>query len=157
MKIEIWALQKTAESYLLKGENEYLKRLKHYIKTEIRYIEGPKLSKKHSVDQVRDIESAFLLQLLEKEQALVVALDETGQQLSSVEFSGFIEKSMAISTRKMIFLIGGAFGFSNDLLSRADKVLSLGKMTFTHQMIRLFLAEQIYRAMTIIRNESYHH
>lgn len=157
MKFEIWALETTKETYITEGERIYIKRLKHYIPVELRHLKGLKTKSGLTEDQIREGEATIILHALENEPAMLVLLDETGTEYSSMQFASQIENWMQRGHKKIIFIIGGAYGFSKGLLARADVALSLSQMTFTHQMVRLFLLEQIYRALTIIRNEKYHH
>lgn len=157
MKFEIWALETTKETYITEGERIYLKRLKHYIPVELKHLKGLRSKSGLSENQVRDGEASIILSALENESAMLVLLDGNGVEYSSLQFASQLESWLGRGPKKIIFIIGGAYGFSKNMLDRADVILSLSKMTFTHQMIRLFLLEQIYRAMTILRNEKYHH
>lgn len=153
MKISFWVIGKTNEKYLETGIQMYTKRLMNYIKfelTEFRDIKnfaGP--------DDLKKKEAEMILQKLKDEDFFIV-LDEGGKHLSSTEFAGFIEKNRDTNVKNMIFLVGGAYGVHETVKNRANLLLSFSKMTFSHQMIRLFFTEQLYRAMTIIKNEKYH-
>jgi len=155
MKIEFWAIGKTAFSYLDEGMGIYEKRLGHYLSFASQIIPDVKNAGNMPPDQLKLKEGEAILAKLKKEDYLVL-LDERGKQLTSVEFSSFIEQKTNQALKKMVFLIGGAWGFSEEVYQRADYKLSLSKMTFSHQMVRLFFLEQLYRAMTILRGESYH-
>lgn len=154
MKIELWAIGKTSEPYLETGIAIFEKRLKNYLPFALHILPDVKL-KTTDGKALKKEEGKMILAKLNPDDYLVL-LDERGATLSSVELAQWIERRLSQSHRKIIFLIGGAFGFSPDLYARAQESLSLSKMTFSHQMIRLFFTEQLYRAMTIIRNEPYH-
>lgn len=155
MKIELWQIGKTNEKYLEEGIAIYQKRLKHYISFEIRTLPDIKNGGKLPKNKLKEKEGELILKHLKKEDFLIL-LDEKGKQFSSTQFSEFLEKKMLLSHKRIILQIGGAFGFSDAIYQRANTLFALSKMTFSHQMIRLFFVEQLYRAMTIIRNESYH-
>ncbi len=155
MKIELWVIGKTAFDYLDEGIAIYNKRLERYIPFQIMVFPDVKNAKNMSPDILKQKEGELFLSKLNKDDALFL-LDERGKQYSSVEFSNFLDKKMQISTKKLIFVIGGAFGFSDEVYQRANGQISLSKMTFSHQMIRLFAVEQVYRAMTILKGEPYH-
>ncbi|MEO0042894.1 MAG: hypothetical protein RL329_2342 [Bacteroidota bacterium] len=153
MKIEFRAVGKTNEAYLKEGIAIYEKRLKHYIVFESFII--PDIKKKLAPELLKQAEGEAILALLEREDYLVL-LDENGKNDTSVEFSEFIARLMNNGTKKVVFQIGGAFGFSAPVYERAQAKLALSKMTFSHQMVRLFFVEQLYRAFSILRNEKYH-
>ena len=155
MKIEFCVVGKTKDKYLEEGMNIYLKRLKHYIPFQMNIIPDIKNAGKLKASQVKTQEGNLILKNLRNEDFLIL-LDEKGKSFSSVQFAQFLEKKMAHSSHKIIFQIGGAFGFSEAVYQRANMKLSLSEMTFSHQMVRLFFLEQLYRAMTILRNEPYH-
>lgn len=155
MKVEFWMIGKTAFPYLDEGMAIYEKRLGHYISYSSVIIPDLKNAGNLQPEQVKQKEGELLISKLKKEDFLVL-LDEKGKQLTSVEFSSFLEQKFQHSAKRMVFLVGGAWGFSTEIYQRADYQLSLSKMTFSHQMVRLFFLEQLYRAMTIQRGESYH-
>lgn len=155
MKVEFWMIGKTAFPYLDEGMALYEKRLGHYLSFQSVVIPDLKNAGNLSSELVKQKEGEALISRLKKEDFLVL-LDERGKQLTSVEFSVFLEQKFQHSTKRMVFLVGGAWGFSQEIYERADYQLSLSKMTFSHQMVRLFFLEQLYRAMTIQRGESYH-
>lgn len=155
MKVELWVIGKTAFSYLDEGMAVYEKRLVHYLPFTSLILPDVKNAGSLSSDQLKQKEGELVISRLKKEDLLVL-LDERGKQLTSVEFSSFMEQKLQLSAKKLVFLVGGAFGFSEAIYQRADQKLSLSKMTFSHQMVRLFFLEQLYRAMTILRGESYH-
>ena len=155
MKVELWMTGKTNEAYLREGIAIYEKRLGHYLPFALKVFPDIKNAKKMNPAQLKEKEGAQVLKTLNKDDLLVL-LDERGKQYTSVEFSQFMDQQFLSSKKRIIFLIGGAFGFDEETYERADRKLSLAKMTFSHQMIRLFFVEQLYRAMTILRNEPYH-
>ena len=154
MKIEFWVIGKTDFDYLKEGIALYEKRLKHYVPFEIVTIADVK-NTPLSIEALKTKEGEMILNKLQKDDFLIL-MDEKGQQKSSVEFSNFLEKKQLDGTKKIVFQIGGAFGFSDEVYERAQMKMSLSKMTFSHQMVRLFFVEQLYRAFTIIKGEKYH-
>ena len=156
MKISLVVIGKTNGKFLIDGINEYTKRLSFYIPFNIVYLPDIKNNKKLSFEQQKTQEGAILLGEIDKSD-YVVLLDEHGKEFTSIEFSRYIEKKMTTVTKRLVFVVGGPYGFSNDVKERANEKISLSKMTFSHEMIRLIFTEQLYRAMTIINNEPYHH
>lgn len=156
MKIVIVAVGKTATGYVADGVEEFLKRANRYVGVELNVIPDVKASKTLTEDSQKQQEGKAILAALQPGD-VVTLLDERGKQLTSREFSGLIERRMIQGIKRLVFIIGGPYGFSKEVYERADDKLSLSRMTFTHEMIRLFFAEQIYRAMTIMRGEPYHH
>jgi 23S rRNA (pseudouridine1915-N3)-methyltransferase len=155
MKIELWVIGKTAFDYLEDGIALYIKRLERYVPFQVQIFNDVKNAKNMSSDILKQKEGESLLAKITKDDT-VFLLDERGKQYTSVEFSQFFERQQNNATKKIVFIIGGAYGFSDDIYQRADGMISLSKMTFSHQMIRLFAVEQIYRAFTIIKGEPYH-
>ena len=155
MRVEFKVVGKTQQQYLLEGIAVYEKRLRHYLNFEIKDLPDVKLSGQNE-QILKEKEGEVILKSLETHDYLIL-LDERGKQVTSVEFSGMINKLMVAGTKNVVFLVGGAYGFSEAVYKRANATLSLSKMTFPHQLIRLFFVEQLYRAMTILRNESYNH
>lgn len=155
MKIEIWGIGKTKSHYLIEGERAYEKRLKHYISVSQRIFEPIKGAAHLSPQDIKKKEGDMLLQAIKPDDHLIL-LDESGIQYDSIAFAGQIQSFMNQGHRRIVFIVGGAWGFDESIKSKAAGLLSLSKMTFTHQMIRLIFLEQIYRAMTILRNEPYH-
>lgn len=154
MKIELWVVGKTAFKYLEEGISVYEKRLKHYVHFDLVVlpdIKNPPLS----TEALKTKEGELILAKLTKDDYLIL-LDEKGKQMTSMDFSSFIEQQQVNAVKRIVFQIGGAFGFSDAVYTRANRELSLSKMTFSHQMIRLFFVEQLYRAFTIIKGEKYH-
>jgi len=156
MKITLLAIGKTDDAYILEGINKYLKRLKHYIKFEIVIIPDIKNTKNLSEDEQKTKEAEHFFKYIQHTDQLVV-LDEKGTELSSLQFANFLNKRMIGSVQNLVFLIGGPYGFDQSIYQRANYKISLSKMTFSHQMIRLFFVEQVYRAFTILKGEPYHH
>lgn len=154
MKIKLIVIGKTDEKYLQEGIQIYLDRLKHYISFEIITINGIKTGVKQNVLAQKDKEGKLFLTKIQSND-FIVLLDEKGKSFSSVEYADFLQKRMNAS-QDVVFLIGGPFGFSQEIYDRANDKLSLSKMTFSHQMVRLFFVEQLYRAFTIIKGEKYH-
>lgn len=156
MKITLLLVGKTTENYLNEAVSEYLKRLKRYITFELVVIPEVKNTKNISCEQQKEKEGLAILSAIETSDE-VILLDERGLEYSSVEFASFIEKKGLNSVKRLIFVVGGPYGFSREVYARANGQVSLSQMTFSHQMIRLFFVEQIYRAMTILKGEPYHH
>ncbi len=156
MRIKIICVGKTKEQYVSQALDEYLQRVRRYTNTEYIEIKAARRGKKYSDLEVKKRESERIRKAITS-QEFVVALDEKGDQYSSVEFSEFIARCQVRGDIKILtFITGGATGFTEAFLSEADIVFSLSKMTFPHQLCRLILAEQLYRAYTIIAGEMYH-
>lgn len=155
MNIKLIVVGKTDEKYLQQGIDIYLNRLKHYVNFEMVVIQALKDQKGASANEIKEREAALLLRQLEKCDRIVL-LDEHGTQHTSVEFSQYIQKQMNAGIRNLAFVIGGAFGFASSVYAKANDKVSLSKMTFNHQMVRLFFTEQLYRAFTILHHEPYH-
>ena len=156
MKVALWMVGKTSFPYLKEGIQLYEKRLKHYLSFEHCVLPDIKNAKNLKEAQLKIKEGQLILKKLRKEDTLIL-LDENGKMLTSVQFATFVEKQLHQSHKRIVFLIGGAYGFSEAVYQRSQRKLSLSKMTFSHQMVRLIFIEQLYRAMTILRNEPYHH
>jgi 23S rRNA (pseudouridine1915-N3)-methyltransferase len=155
MNIKLVAVAKTDEKYLQEGIDIYIKRLKHYVNFELVVIPALKDTKNASADEVKEREATLLLKHLEKSDVIVL-LDEHGKEHTSVGFSKYLQKQMNSGIRNLTFVVGGAFAFSPKVYAKATDKLSLSQMTFSHQMIRLFFVEQLYRAFTILNHEPYH-
>jgi 23S rRNA (pseudouridine1915-N3)-methyltransferase len=156
MKIRFIVTGKTDEGYLKAGIDEYITRLKHYITVE--YTEIPALKNSSSLSmQEQQAREKDLIEKQLKPGETVVLLDEHGKQVSSQELALYLNRKMVSGIKSLVFLAGGPFGFHPDLIKKKFEMVSLSKMTFSHQMVRLVFAEQLYRAFTILRNESYHH
>lgn len=147
---------KTDAGYFAEATNEYKSRLAHYISFEMAVIPDIKNVKNLSVEQQKEKEGEQLLKFLQAGDYLVL-LDEKGKEFSSVQFAAFIERKTHTVPKRLVFLVGGPYGFSEAVYKAAAEKVSLSKMTFSHQMIRLVFTEQLYRAMTILNNEPYHH
>lgn len=156
MKILFLVIGKTDEVYLDTGIVKYIKRLERYIPFEMKVIPDIKNRKILTEDQQKKSEGELILSQLSLGDDLIL-LDEKGKTFSSVSFSQWIEKQMNLSTKRLVFVVGGPYGFSKDVYSKAKFKISLSEMTFSHQMIRLIFVEQLYRAFTIIKGEPYHH
>ena len=156
MKISLITIGKTEDKYIIEGMEKYCKRLKHYI--QFKTIELPELknTKSLSEDQQKAKEAEVLLKQISSTD-YVVLLDERGQELSSIQFSGFLNKKALSSISQLVFVVGGPYGFDQLVHNRSQDKISLSKMTFSHQMVRLFFIEQLYRAFTILKGEPYHH
>jgi len=156
MTIQLLAIGKTDHKMMQELIAEYIKRLGFYIKFELDIIPDLKNAKNLSQIQQKEKEGDLILQKISNSDT-VVLLDERGKQYDSVAFSDVLQKHMNSGIKKLVFVIGGPYGFSQAVYNRTNAKLSLSKMTFSHQMIRLFFIEQLYRAFTILRNEPYHH
>jgi 23S rRNA (pseudouridine1915-N3)-methyltransferase len=156
MKISLWTIGKNNEPYVKAGIDEFTKRVSRYFPVEWTIIPAPKNAGMLSEMDLKKKEAETILQWLRQEDYLVV-LDEKGKQLSSEALAQFLQTRSNESSKNIVFLIGGAFGLDNQVLSKAKFTWSLSSLTFPHQLVRLILAEQIYRACTILRNEKYHH
>ena len=156
MKIKLIVVGKTSTRFLNDGEKEYEKRLKHYISFEQLVISNIKNGNKFSTNDLKNKEGDLILSKLDKKD-LVILLDEKGKVYSSKEFAEFIHNKTINSVKKLVFVVGGAFGFSDEVYQRASNKISLSKMTFSHLMVRLIFKEQLYRACTILKGEKYHH
>jgi 23S rRNA (pseudouridine1915-N3)-methyltransferase len=156
LKIKFICIGKTGKDFLIAGEQEYLKRLQHYITIERIEIPDLKNAKKLTIDQIKELEGKEILsKIVSGEQ--IILLDENGKVFSSVEFSQFIQQKFNQGGKGLAFIVGGAYGFSSDVYQIAHSKISLSKMTFSHQMIRMVFFEQLYRGMTILKGEPYHH
>ncbi len=155
MNIQLLVVAKTDEKYLQQGIDLYVKRLSHYVNFEMTVIPALKESKNLSPDDVKGREGVLIIKALEKTDC-VILLDEHGMENTSKGFAQFLQKQMNSGIRRLTFVVGGAFGFSPDVYARANGKIALSQMTFSHQMVRLFFVEQLYRAFTILKNEPYH-
>lgn len=156
MNIKLLAIGKTDNKELESLIKIYEKRLGHYIKFNLDVIPDIKNSKNLSEEQQKQKEGALILEKLNTSDVLIL-LDENGKQLHSIGFSEYLQKHMNSGIKQLVFVIGGPYGFSQDVYNKAHGKLSLSKMTFSHQMVRLFIIEQLYRGFSILRNEPYHH
>jgi len=156
MQIKLLAIGKTDHASIHQLVEEYAKRLGHYVKFDLEILPDIKNAKSYSESVQKEKEGELILKKVQVSDKLIL-LDENGRQFSSVEFSQFLQKKMNSGLKQLIFVIGGPYGFSDAVYQRAEGKISLSKMTFSHQMVRLFFLEQLYRAYTILRNEPYHH
>lgn len=156
MKVTLLVVGKTVNKHFIDLISDYSDRLKHYIGFELQVIPDIKNTKSLSEAQQKSMEGEQILKSIQPGDHLVL-LDEHGKEFRSIEFSKWIEQKMQTVSRRLVFVIGGPYGFSDDVYRVAKEKLSISKMTFSHQMIRLIFVEQLYRAMTIMRGEPYHH
>lgn len=156
MKIILMAIGKTTTKYIQEGIELYKKRLTHYIPFELKLLPDVKATKALTMERQKELEEEIFMSSINSGD-FVVLLDERGKEMTSRDFSEYINKKMSAVPKNLIFVIGGPYGFSQGMYDRAQEKLSLSKMTFSHEMIRLFFIEQVYRAMTILRGEPYHH
>lgn len=156
MEIVLLTVGKTTQSYVQAGIEEFSKRLRHYLPYKIECLPDIKGGKSMTPDAQKEKEGEMILNYISAADQCIL-LDEHGSEFTSVGFSGYLQKIMACGRKRAVFVVGGPYGFSQNVYQRADSKLSLSKMTFTHEMIRLFFTEQVYRAMTILRGEPYHH
>lgn len=152
MNIRLILVGKTTTPFVKEGFDVYVKRLKHYCKFEVLELPDGKLK---DPEKQKEVEAQTILKSIKPDDFLVI-LDEKGINPTSREFAQFLQKKMNAGTKQLVLLVGGAFGFTKEVYDRADFQLSFSKMTFSHEMIRLFIAEQVYRAFTILKGESYH-
>ncbi|NPD92753.1 23S rRNA (pseudouridine(1915)-N(3))-methyltransferase RlmH [Xylanibacter muris] len=155
MKTILLLVGKTANKHFTAGINDYSERISHYMPFEIQYIPELKNTRKLTEEQQKNMEGELIMKVLHPSDT-VVLLDEHGKEFRSVEYAEWLERKRNIS-RKLVFVIGGPYGFSEEIYNRANEKISLSKMTFSHQMVRLIFTEQLYRACTIIKGEPYHH
>ena len=155
MEIQLLCIGKTDRSFWAEALEMYEKRLQHYVKFSIRYLADVKTSKKSDPSKIKLEETKLLLEKI-KPGDMVILLNEKGKMFNSAEFSKEIENQMNSGKKKVLFVIGGAYGFSEELYQKFPERMALSKMTFSHQMVRLFFCEQLYRAYTIINNHPYH-
>lgn len=156
MKITLLAVGKTDDNRIADLIDVYQKRLQHYVNFEMEVIPDLKNTKNMSIEHQKNEEGKLILNKIDKSD-FVTLLDEKGKSYSSSQFAQLINKRSVSGLKRLIFVIGGPYGFSQEVYERGQSKLSLSAMTFSHQMVRLFAVEQIYRAFTILRNEPYHH
>jgi 23S rRNA (pseudouridine1915-N3)-methyltransferase len=154
MKVHLWAFGSNSDSWVMEGEKLYTRRIEHYLTFEYKCIQA---TKSNHQSQVLEAESKWIRQQIENAPAKIILLDEKGSQFTSVAFSKKLEQWRQGSHRRLIFLIGSAYGFDDETRKLADEIMSISSMTLPHQLCRLLFLEQIYRACTILRGESYHH
>ena len=156
MKIKLLAIGKTDNKHLIQLIEEYQNRLKHYIKFELEIIPDIKNVKNLSELQQKEKEGELILSKLQNTDQLV-SLDDKGKDFSSIQFSQYLQKKMNSGIKQFVLVVGGPYGFSDAVYKKSNGKIALSKMTFSHQMIRLFIVEQLYRGFTILKNEPYHH
>ena len=155
MKIKLITIGKTDENYLKEGVQKYISRLKHYIDLEIKEIPDVKMGKKQNVAVQKEKEGKQIAALISKSD-FVILLDEKGKEFNSKSYAQFIQKRMNTGL-DLTFVIGGPYGFSDEIYQRSNQKIALSQMTFSHQMVRLFFVEQLYRSFSILKGEKYHH
>ena len=156
MKIVLITIGKTNEKYLIEGISNYQKRLKHYTNFEMMEIPNIKNANNLSEAELMKKEGELILKQIQSSDHLVL-LDDKGKDFTSPKFAQKLQQWMLSGKKRLVFVVGGAYGFSEEVYKRGNETLSLSKMTFSHQMVRLFFVEQIYRGYTILNNEPYHH
>lgn len=156
MHVTLLCIGKTGKAFLEEGEKEYLKRLSHYLSFELKVLPDVKQAKSLSEEQIKQKEAEMFLEKIQATDT-VFLLDENGKTFDSVGFSRFMQEQFNRGGKQLYFLVGGPYGFHSSIYARAQGKISLSSMTFSHQMIRLFFIEQMYRAMTILKGEPYHH
>ena len=156
MKIQFWTVGKSHESYVKEGVEIFTKRISNYYPTQWNILPMPKNAGAMGENELKIKEGEMILSMLKKEDYLIV-LDERGKQINSEGLAAFLQLRANESEKNIVFLIGGAYGVSNNVMQRANYSWSLSQLVFPHQLVRLILAEQIYRACSILRNEKYHH
>lgn len=156
MNIVLLTIGKTKNRYIVQGIEEYLRRLRRYIQYDITEIPDIKNAGKISHEEQKEAEGQLILSQLQPSDH-VILLDERGRQYRSLEFADKLQSVMASGKKRLVLIVGGPYGFSEQVYRRGNEMLSLSKMTFNHEMVRLFITEQIYRGMTILRGEPYHH
>ncbi|HSH65988.1 MAG TPA: 23S rRNA (pseudouridine(1915)-N(3))-methyltransferase RlmH [Bacteroidia bacterium] len=156
MKVTLILNGKTEDDYIQKGISVFEQRLKHYLPFEMIVIPSLKNTKALSIEQQKQKEGELILKNIQPTDRLIL-LDENGKEYTSPGFSVYIQQQMNSGIKNLVFVVGGPYGFSEDVYKKASAKISLSKMTFSHQMVRLFFVEQLYRAMTLLRNEPYHH
>lgn len=156
MKIQFWSIGKPHEAYIKAGVEDFTKRLNNYFPADWLILSPPKNAGSLSETELKKAESALVLQTLQKDDILIL-LDERGKNLSSPELAQWIQQKANTSAKRLVFLVGGAFGVDEAVMKRADFTWSLSRLVFPHMLVRLILSEQVYRACTILRNEKYHH
>lgn len=156
MKIKLLAIGKTNKSYFIEAELEYSKRLSKYIQFEKIELPDIKNAKNLSHDQLKQEEGKLILTKIDN-QSFIVLLDENGKNMSSINFAKWLNNEMVRGHKHIVFIIGGAYGFSDEVYAKCNFKLSLSEMTFNHQMVRMIFIEQLYRGYSILNNEPYHH
>jgi 23S rRNA (pseudouridine1915-N3)-methyltransferase len=156
MKLQLWSFGKTHESYIREGMELFQERINHYCDFEFKLFSAGKNTASLSPEELKKKEARILLAALEPRQHLI-ALDERGKALSTLQFADLLDKQRISGSTTLVFLIGGAYGLDESVLLKARQILSISRFTFPHQLVRLIMAEQIYRAFTVLNHEKYHH
>ena len=156
MKITLAVIGKTEVGFVRQGIDEYVKRLQHYVSFNIQYIGDIKGTRNMSEEQQKVAEGRQLLASLEPSDYIVL-LDEHGTERTSMDYSQWLQRRMASGCKRLVFVVGGPYDFSKEVYDRSNEMISLSKMTFPHELVRLIFVEQLYRAFTILRHEPYHH
>jgi 23S rRNA (pseudouridine1915-N3)-methyltransferase len=156
MKIQLWSIGKDNDPYIRDGIDVFQKRLQHYVDFELRLIPTLKQAASLSIPELKKQEARIITDLLQPQDYLV-ALDEHGKMMSTLQLADFLQQRTNAGTRQLVLLIGGAFGLDPAILQRAQLKLSLSSLTFPHQLVRLIVTEQLYRAYSVLHNEKYHH
>lgn len=156
MKVNILVVGKNKDEFVNLAEKEYLKRLQSFLTVNLVVIPINKINPKTEIEKAKNLESDKILKRI-PERSYVIALDENGKSFTSLDFANHLNNLFASQNKPLYFIIGGPYGLGNSVKCRCDELFSLSKMTFTHQMIRIILLEQIYRAMTIIKGKKYHY
>ena len=156
MKFTLLVVGRTVEKYYITAIDDYVSRTKHFISFDMEVIPELKNTKSLSMEQQKEKEGELILKALQPGD-VVVLLDEHGKEFRSIEFADWVERKMHTVNKRLVFIIGGPYGFAPKVYESAQEKISLSKMTFSHQMIRLIFVEQLYRAMTILNNNPYHH
>ena len=156
MKIQLWVVGKTTQDFVEQGLTEFCGRIKHFLPFEMQLIPDIKDTRNLSSEQVKEKEGEWILKTIRPEDYIVL-LDEHGRSFTSLQFSEYLERKILTVPKSLVFIIGGPYGFSQKVQKAAQEKISLSKMTFSHQLVRLIFAEQLYRALTILNHLPYHH
>jgi len=156
MKVNILVVEKNKDEFVNLAEKEYLKRLQSFLTVNLLVIPINKINPKTEIEKAKNLESDKILKRI-PERSYVIALDENGKSFTSLDFANHLNNLFVSQNKPLYFIIGGPYGLANSVKRRCDELFSLSKMTFTHQMVRIILLEQIYRAMTIIKGKKYHY
>lgn len=156
MKIEIWTLGQESDQHIKQGESMYLKRINQFVQCQYQVIKTNKIKSKDP-KVIKSLEASLILDKLKKHQGALILLDEKGKQMTSKQFSGFVEQFAIRGNKEIIFLVGGSYGFDQSIYDIAIAKLALSQLTFPHQLVRLIFLEQLYRAYAIINRLPYHH
>lgn len=156
MKIQLLTVGKTNQDFVQRGLDEFTGRVKHYLPFEMEIIPDLKNTRNLNFEQIKEKEGELILKFVRPEDYIVL-LDENGKEFTSVQFAQYLEKKMHSVPKRLVFIIGGAYGFSSAVYQIAKEKIALSKMTFSHQLIRVVFAEQLYRGLSILNNEPYHH